>query len=78
MFYWDTFDDKVQEVKYSKENNSNVIEEYQLTNQLASYCIISSVKCPYIEGKSNRRNQRETLCTRKWNTFAKRANGEWI
>ena len=42
-FFQATFDDKVQAVKDSKENNSNVIEEYQVTSQLASYSIISSV-----------------------------------
>ena len=42
-FFQTTFDDKVQAVKDSKENNSNVIEEYQVTSQLASYSIISSV-----------------------------------
>ena len=42
-FFQATFDDKIQAVKDSKENNSNVIEEYQVTSQLASYSIISSV-----------------------------------
>ena len=42
-FFRDKFDDKVQAVKDSKENNSNVIKEYQVTSQLASYSIISSV-----------------------------------
>ena len=42
-FFQAIFDDKVQAVKDSKENNSNVIEEYQVTSQLASYSIISSV-----------------------------------
>ena len=37
MFFQGKFDDKVQAVKDSKENNSNVIEEYQVTSQLASY-----------------------------------------
>ena len=43
MFFQGKFDDKVQAVKDSKESNSNVIEEYQVTSQLASYSIISSV-----------------------------------
>ena len=59
MFFQGKFDDKVQAVKDSKESNSNVIEEYQVTSQLASYSIISSVDV-LIEGKSNRRSQRET------------------
>ena len=42
-FFQATFDDKIQAFKDSKENNSNVIEEYQVTSQLASYSIISSV-----------------------------------
>ena len=41
-FFQATFDDKMQAVKDSKENNSNVIEEYQVTSQLASQSIISS------------------------------------
>ena len=43
MFFRGTLDDKVQTVKDSKEHNSNVIEEYQVTGQLASYSIISNV-----------------------------------
>ena len=38
-----TFDDKVKAVKDSKENNSSVIEDYQVTSQLTSYSIISNV-----------------------------------
>ena len=63
MFFRGTLDDKVQAVKDSKEHNSSVIEEYQVTSQLA-ILLLAMLMFPYIEGKSNRRNQRKTSCTR--------------